>query len=70
MFTATGSDGRHERPSLILVSLGGSEADVVATGCRSRGRAELQDDVSIVIFSVDKDRRGGHWKKCSSHPAG
>ena len=47
-----------ERPSLILVSLGGLEADVIATACRMRERAGLGQDVPIVIFSVDTIAEG------------
>src|SRR5947209_1535177 len=49
---------RRERPSLILVSLGGLEADVIATACRIRERAGLGQDVPIVIFSVDTIAEG------------
>ena len=41
-----------ERPDLMLVSLGGSDADVIATACRSRGDAGLDDDVPIIVLSV------------------
>jgi len=39
-----------ESPRLILVSLPGPEADVIATAGRIRRRAELSEDVPIVIF--------------------
>jgi len=41
-----------EPPSLILVSLAGEEADVIATAGRVRRRAELSEHVPIVIFCV------------------
>jgi len=43
---------RRERPSLILVSLPGPEANVIATAGRVRRRAELSADVPIVIFCI------------------
>jgi len=49
---------RCERPSLLLVSLGGSEADMISTACRTRERAELGQDVPIVIFSVETIAEG------------
>ena len=41
-----------QRPDLVLVSLGGSDADVIAIACRSRGDAGLGDDVPIIVLSV------------------
>jgi DNA-binding response OmpR family regulator len=52
------AQARRERPRLILVSLGGLEADVIATACRTRERAGLGQDVPIVIFSVDTIAEG------------
>jgi CheY-like chemotaxis protein len=39
-------------PDLILVSLGGSAVDVIATAQRIRRRAVLGDDVPVVVFCV------------------
>jgi CheY-like chemotaxis protein len=43
--------GRH-RPDLILLSLGGSDTDAVASAHRIRRLAELSDDVPVVIFCI------------------
>ena len=47
-----------ESPSLILVSLAGPEADVIATAGRVRRRADLSEDVPIVIFCVSTVAEG------------
>ena len=39
-----------QTPNLLLVSLGGDEDQVIATAQRVRHRAELGDDVAVVIF--------------------
>jgi len=49
---------RRERPSLILVSLAGPETDVIATAGRVRRRADLSEDVPIVIFCVSTVAEG------------
>jgi len=41
---------RRERPGLILVSLAGSEATVIATAERIRQRAELGEVIPVIIF--------------------
>jgi two-component system OmpR family response regulator len=38
------------RPDLILVSLGGPSVNVIAAGLRIRERAELNDEVPVVIL--------------------
>ena len=52
----------HRRPDLILVSLGGQGLNVVATGERVRQRAELSDEVPIVIFCVQTIAEGAEVK--------
>jgi DNA-binding response OmpR family regulator len=49
---------RRERPRLILVGLGGLEAEVIAMACRVREGAGLGQDVPIVIFSGDTIAEG------------
>jgi two-component system alkaline phosphatase synthesis response regulator PhoP len=44
------SCARRERPGLILVSLAGSEATVIATAERIRQRAELGEAIPVIIF--------------------
>jgi len=39
-------------PDLILVSLGGTPADVVAAAVRVRRRAEIDVSVPVVVFSI------------------
>ena len=41
---------RRKRPDLILVSLGGTSSEVIATARRIRTRAELGNDVPVVVF--------------------
>ena len=41
---------RRQSPNLLLVSLGGDGDRVIATARRVRQRAELSDNVTIVIF--------------------
>ena len=41
-----------QRPDLILVGLGGPHTDAIAIAHRIRGRAELGDEVPVVIFCV------------------
>jgi DNA-binding response OmpR family regulator len=43
---------RRRRPDLILVSLGGLPAEVIACAARIRRRAALDDDVPVVIFCL------------------
>ena len=44
---------RQQSPDLILVSLAGLPRDMVDTGCRIRERADLGEDVPIVLFCID-----------------
>lgn len=41
-----------KRPDLILVSLGGSPLDVIAAACDIRNRADLDENVPVVVFCV------------------
>lgn len=41
---------RRQTPNLLLVSLGGDGDQVIATARRVRHRAELGDEVAVVIF--------------------
>jgi CheY-like chemotaxis protein len=43
---------RDRRPDLILVSLGGLPSEVIATARQVRERADVGDDVPIVVFCV------------------
>ena len=52
---------RRERPNLILVSLG-PHVDVVATVRRIRERAELSDEIPVVIFCVETIAEGAEVK--------
>jgi DNA-binding response OmpR family regulator len=44
---------RQERPHLILVSLAGTAASVVAIAERVRARAEIDVNAPVVVFSAD-----------------
>lgn len=44
---------RRARPDLILVSLKGPYADVIAAAQRIRERAELGEDTPVVVFCID-----------------
>lgn len=46
-------------PDLMLVSLGGEVADVIAAANRIRERAGLDDDLPIIIFCVGELKEGG-----------
>jgi len=50
--------GRRQRPDLILVSMGGSDSDVMAVASRVRERAELGQNVPVVIFCVETIAEG------------
>jgi CheY-like chemotaxis protein len=41
---------RRNRPDLILVSLGGTSSNVIASARHIRARAELGNDVPVVVF--------------------
>jgi CheY-like chemotaxis protein len=43
---------RRHRPDLILLSLGESHTDALASAHRIRGLAELGDDVPVVVFCI------------------
>jgi CheY-like chemotaxis protein len=43
---------RRQRPDLILVSLGGRHFDVLLAAARIQQRAELSDNVPVVVFYV------------------
>jgi len=46
-------------PDLMLVSLEGEVADVIAAARRIRTRAALNDDLPIIIFCVGELKEGG-----------
>ena len=45
-------------PGLILVSVAGPHAEVIALAARVRQRAELSDDIPIVIFCIPSIAEG------------
>lgn len=49
---------RRERPGLILVSLSGQHLDVIAAGQRIRERADLGEQVPVVIFCIESVAEG------------
>jgi CheY-like chemotaxis protein len=49
---------RRKRPDLILVSLGGTSRDVIATARHIRVRAELGNDVPVVVFCTIEVSKG------------
>jgi CheY-like chemotaxis protein len=50
---------RLRRPDLILVSLAGFASDVILTARRIRERAELGEQVPVVVFCVEGLDEGG-----------
>ena len=48
-----------KRPDLILVSLDGPQEDVIVTARRIRERAELSEQVPIVVFCIGEIAEGG-----------
>ncbi len=50
---------RFNSPDLILVSLDGEVADVIAAAVRIRQRAGLNNNLPIIIFCVGKLKEGG-----------
>jgi DNA-binding response OmpR family regulator len=52
---------RRESPNLILVSLG-PQVDILATVRRIRERAELSDEIPVVIFCVETIPEGAEVK--------
>ena len=49
---------KREPPGLILVSVAGPHAQVIALAARVRQRAELSDDIPIVIFCIPSIAEG------------
>jgi two-component system response regulator MprA len=49
---------RRKRPDLILVSLAGLPSEVIVTARRIRERAEIGDQVPVVIFCVESIGEG------------
>ena len=49
---------RRQSPSLILVSLGGLPREVIVTSRRIRERAEVGEDVPVVIFCIEEIGEG------------
>jgi len=46
-------------PNLILVSLSNRDGDVIAAARRIRRRAQLSEDIPVVIFSIESVAEGG-----------
>lgn len=53
---------RRAPPHLLLVSLGGPAADVIATAVRIRDRAQLRQDIPVVLFCIDAVPEGAEVK--------
>jgi CheY-like chemotaxis protein len=49
---------RLERPDLMLLSLAGQAADVIATALRIRTRAGLNENTPVVIFCIESVAEG------------
>ncbi|HYJ86695.1 MAG TPA: hypothetical protein VEW46_11610 [Pyrinomonadaceae bacterium] len=49
---------RREPPNLILVSLGGLAREVIVSARRIRERAELGEDVPVVVFCIEEIPEG------------
>ena len=49
---------RRKRPDLILVSLGGTSPDVIAAARHIRARAELGNEVPVVVFCTVEVGKG------------
>lgn len=49
---------RFDAPDLMLVSLGGEIADVIAAAARIRGQAGFADDLPVIIFCVGELKEG------------
>jgi two-component system alkaline phosphatase synthesis response regulator PhoP len=52
---------RFNSPDLMLVSLDGEIADVIAAANRIRERAALNDNLPIIIFCVGELKEGGEF---------
>ncbi len=50
---------RRKRPDLILVSLGGPSPEVIVTARHIRERAELGENVPVVVFCIEEVCEGG-----------
>jgi CheY-like chemotaxis protein len=51
-------NARRQRPDLILVSLAGLPRQVILSARRIRERAELGEDVPVVVFCIDDIAQG------------
>ena len=49
---------RREQPDLILVSLAGAAREVIVSARRIRDKAEIGEDVPVVVFCVDEIAEG------------
>ena len=49
---------RRQRPDLILVSLAGLPREVIFSARRIRERAEIGEDVPVVVFCIDEIAEG------------
>lgn len=49
---------RRQRPDLILVSLAGVAREVIVSARRIRDRAEIGEEVPVVVFCVDEIAEG------------
>lgn len=49
---------RRARPDLILVSLAGLPGEVIATARRVRERADVGEDVPVVVFCIEEIAEG------------
>ena len=49
---------RRQRPDLILVSLAGVPSEVIVSARRIRDRAEIGEDVPVVVFCIDDIAQG------------
>ena len=49
---------QRQRPDLILVSLGGLPREVIVTARRIRERAEVGENVPVVVFGIDEIGEG------------
>ncbi|HEX5941273.1 MAG TPA: response regulator [Anaerolineales bacterium] len=49
---------RQQRPDLILVSLAGLPREVIFSARRIRERAEIGEDVPVVVFCIDEIAEG------------
>ncbi len=49
---------RRQRPDLILVCLDGPHLDVIAAAQRIRDRAELSEEVPVVLFCIERVAEG------------